>query len=181
MTQLQNQDPTSPMDTNAFTSQLVQYASVEQQINTNSNLSTLIQATQSNTVLQSSSLVGKQVTATSDHLSLQNGNSEIHFAATAVEPVSISVYSASGEKVYQTNLAASAGNNDWSWNGQDNSGNTRPDGAYQVSVLDPSGTAIATTVTGTITGMQRNGNSVNLSMGSLQTDVSTIQSVAGAN
>lgn len=32
VTQLQNQDPLDPMDTNAFTQQLVQFASVEQQI-----------------------------------------------------------------------------------------------------------------------------------------------------
>ena len=46
MTQLQNQDPTSPMDTNEFTSELVQFSSVEQQINTNSNLEQLITLTQ---------------------------------------------------------------------------------------------------------------------------------------
>src|SRR3954454_22970179 len=73
MTQLQNQDPTSPMDTNAFTSQLVQYASVQQQISANTNLTTLIQATQSNTMLQAGALVGRTVQVSSDHLPLQNG------------------------------------------------------------------------------------------------------------
>ena len=38
MTQLQNQDPTSPLDTNQFTTELVQFSSVEQQINTNTSL-----------------------------------------------------------------------------------------------------------------------------------------------
>ena len=38
MTQLQNQDPTSPMDSNQFTSELVQFSGVEQQINTNTSL-----------------------------------------------------------------------------------------------------------------------------------------------
>ena len=54
MTQLQHQDPTSPMDTNAFTSQLVQFSSVEQQINTNTSLTKLIEATQGGSVLQAS-------------------------------------------------------------------------------------------------------------------------------
>ena len=44
-TQLKNQDPTSPLDTNQFTSQLVQFASVEQQINTNRSLGQLINLT----------------------------------------------------------------------------------------------------------------------------------------
>ena len=101
VTQLQNQDPTSPMDTNAFTSQLVQYASVEQQINTNTNLTNLITATQSNTLLQSSSLVGKQVTATNDHLTLQNGQAQIHFSAPSAEPLTITVQAASGATLFR--------------------------------------------------------------------------------
>src|ERR1700733_9299991 len=58
MTQLQNQDPTSPMDTNQFTNELVEFSGVEQQINTNSSLTQLIQLTQSGQVEQSASLVG---------------------------------------------------------------------------------------------------------------------------
>ena len=41
-TQLQNQDPLEPLDTEQFTQQLVQFAGVEQSIQTNSNLETLI-------------------------------------------------------------------------------------------------------------------------------------------
>src|ERR1700740_31674 len=41
-TQLQNQDPLDPLDTNQFTQELVSFSSVEQQINMNTNLSTLI-------------------------------------------------------------------------------------------------------------------------------------------
>lgn len=45
--QLKNQDPTSPMDTNTFTQQLVEYSQVEQQIDSNTNLKTLITQGQS--------------------------------------------------------------------------------------------------------------------------------------
>src|ERR1700750_1931741 len=41
-TQLKNQDPMSPMDSNQFTQQLVEFSQVEQQIDTNTNLKTLI-------------------------------------------------------------------------------------------------------------------------------------------
>ena len=40
-TQLQNQDPLAPMDANEFTSQLVEFASVEQAIQANSKLGEL--------------------------------------------------------------------------------------------------------------------------------------------
>jgi flagellar basal-body rod modification protein FlgD len=177
MTQLQNQDPTSPMDTNAFTSQLVQYASVEQQINANSNLTKLIQATQSNTLLQSSSLVGKQVDVLNDHLALQNGSAALHFDTDKPETVNIGVYSASGTKLLQTTVQTQAGTNNWTWDGRDSQGNQLPDGSYKVAVVDPSGTALATTITGTVTGLQRSSDAVSVSLGSLQTDVATIQSV----
>jgi len=177
MTQLKNQDPTSPMDTNQFTSQLVQYSSVEQQINTNTNLTNLITATQSNTILQSTALVGKQVTATNDHLTLQDSKSQIHFNASSAGPLTITVTADSGEKILQTNVTATAGNNDWSWDGKNTDGRTIVDGSYKVSVVDQTGTALPTTVTGTVTGMQRSGTGVNAVLGTLQTEVGTIQTV----
>src|ERR1700710_190147 len=41
-TQLKNQNPLDPLDTNQFTSQLVQFAQVEQQLKSNEQLSTLV-------------------------------------------------------------------------------------------------------------------------------------------
>ena len=70
MTQLQNQDPTSPMDANSFTSELVEFSSVEQQINTNTSLTQLIQLTQASDVTQSAALLGKQVTVQSTRNSI---------------------------------------------------------------------------------------------------------------
>src|ERR1700742_3426884 len=41
-TKLKNQDPLSPLDTNQFTQQLVQFAQVEQQLKSNDQLSSLV-------------------------------------------------------------------------------------------------------------------------------------------
>ena len=41
-TQLRNQNPLDPLDTNQFTQQLVQFAGVEQQINMNQQLTSLV-------------------------------------------------------------------------------------------------------------------------------------------
>ncbi len=178
MTQLKNQDPTSPMDTNAFTSQLVQYASVEQQIGANSNLTKLIQATQSNTVLQASALVGKDVLVTNDHLSLQGSTAQIHFTSPSAEPVNIGIYSDTGTKILTTTVQAQAGNNNWTWDGRNADGTPMPDGAYKLVVNEPSGAALATTITGRVTGLQRTAETVSISLGALNTDVGSIQSIA---
>src|SRR5260370_35484092 len=63
-TQLKNQDPTAPMDTNQFTSQLVQFTAVAQQIETNKTLGQLLTASQAQQLSQASGLIGQQVTFT---------------------------------------------------------------------------------------------------------------------
>ena len=61
-TQLQNQDPLDPLDTNQFTQQLVDFASVEQQVNMNSNLQTLISLQQTNEATSAMQYLGSNVT-----------------------------------------------------------------------------------------------------------------------
>jgi len=181
MTQLRNQDPTTPMDTNQFTTQLVQFAGVEQQVNMNSGIQSLIQLTQSNNVLQSSALVGKTVTATSTQISLRNGTGSIQFATPAAEPVTVTVKDASGAAVAQASLTSVAGQNTWTWDGANSSGAKQPDGAYTVSILGGTvGTtpvAIPFTVTGTATGILTANNTQQVMVGALTLPVSAVQSV----
>jgi flagellar basal-body rod modification protein FlgD len=182
MTQLQNQDPTSPMDTNQFTSQLVQYSSVEQQIATNTSLTQLIQLTQGGEVLQSSSLVGKPVTVTSDHIALQDGKGAVQFNTPSAETVSIGVYSDAGAKLRDAVVSSQPGHNAWSWDGRDNQGNVVPDGAYRtiVSGQTTGGAAqdLPFTVSGTATGVQKSGNALQVELGALKVDLSAVQSLA---
>ena len=60
-TQLQNQDPTSPMDSNQFTQQLVMYSQVEQQLSTNDKLDSLIALGSSQSTNLAMSYLGKNV------------------------------------------------------------------------------------------------------------------------
>src|SRR5471030_3006673 len=72
-TQLKNQDPTSPMDSNAFTQQLVMYSQVEQQIDSNANLKTLISQGTSNAAAVTTGYLGKKVSITNGSASLSGG------------------------------------------------------------------------------------------------------------
>ncbi len=63
-TQLQNQDPMSPMDSNEFTQQLVAFSSVEQQINTNDNLQSLIALSLSQQASAAVNYIGHSVVMT---------------------------------------------------------------------------------------------------------------------
>lgn len=181
MTQLQNQDPTSPLDTNQFTSELVQFSSVEQQIQTNSSLTQLIQLTQAGEIMQSSAMLGRQVTVNSDHVPLQDGKGTVQFTAPAAEPVTIAVYYDSGVKIRDASVSAVKGSNTWTWDGTDNTGKTVADGSYLVTV-DGAGsgggtTALPFTVTGTATGVQSQNNAVQLQLGALTVGFDAVQSV----
>jgi flagellar basal-body rod modification protein FlgD len=181
MTQLQNQDPTSPLDSNQFTSELVQFSSVEQQINTNTSLTQLIQLTQGGEVMQASAMTGKQVTVQSTQVPLQSGQGTINFTAPGVEPVAIAIYNSSGAQLYDAAVTSVTGQNTFAWNGKDSAGNTVPDGAYNVAVIgansDGSTTALPFTVTGTATGVLSNSTGMQLELGALDVNFSAVQSV----
>jgi flagellar basal-body rod modification protein FlgD len=181
MTQLKNQDPTSPMDTSQFTTELVQFSSVEQQINTNSSLTQLIQLTQSGELLQGSAIVGHKVAVANSDMPVQNGSGSIQFTAPANETVVVSVADSSGNLLSQSQVTASAGVNSWTWNAQSSTGASQPDGDYKVKVTstDSAGatTSIAFNAIGTATGVAVNGTTLNLQMGKVTTNFDNVQSV----
>jgi flagellar basal-body rod modification protein FlgD len=181
MTQLQNQDPTSPMDSSQFTSELVEFSSVEQQIDTNTNLTQLISLTQASQVEQSSAMLGKSATVTSSQLALQGGVATINFNTSTAETVAIAIYNSSGVEVQGGTLTSSAGANSWQWNGSTASGATEPDGAYTVTVnavgSNGATSAVPFTVTGTVTAVQNNSGTVDLQMGGLTVPFSSVSSV----
>jgi len=181
MTQLQNQDPTNPMDTNEFTSELVEFSGVEQQINTNTSLTQLIQLTQAGEVMQASAMTGKHVTVSSNQVPLQNGQGTIQFTTPAAEPVDIAIYDSNGNKLSDNMMMSVTGTNTWTWNGTNSSGATMPDGSYQVVVnaANPDGTttALTTSVIGTATGVQSLSSGMQLELGALSVPFSQVQSV----
>ena len=179
MSQLKNQDPSSPMDTNAFTQQLVQFSQVEQQINTNSNLNSLIQLTQGNALLQSSALVGKTVDLKTDQLSLQDGQAQVKWGTGAPGTVNVGVYNASGIKLRDATVDTTANDGTWTWDGKNNAGISQANGAYTVKVADATGgtTTVPFDVVAKATGLQRSGTELKLQLGASTADLSAVQSV----
>ena len=180
-TQLQNQDPTQPLDTSQFTSELVQFTGVEQQINTNASLTSLIQATQGSEVIQGTNMVGKTVTVNATSVALQNGSASLNFTTTNAEPVKIVVTNSSGTAIKTEAATSAAGVNTWTWDGTTDAGVQEPDGSYAVTITGTgaSGTStpITYTVNGTATGVTNTNGTVNLNVGALSVGFSDIVSV----
>ena len=134
-TQLQNQDPTDPLDTNQMTNQLVQFASVEQQIAMNQNLTSMISLQQSAQLTAAAPMIGRRIEVTSDRLALQDGSAEIRLpAAGTARSADITVTDASGRTLRQETVTLGTGATSWTWNGRDTAGNRQADGAYRVAV-----------------------------------------------
>lgn len=181
--QLQHQDPTSPMQNDSFTSELAQFAGVEQQVTTNTNLTQLLSLNQDSEVSQSTSLVGRQAVVSSTQLPLQNGSAELQLNPTSSGTAAIAITNAAGTVVKTQTLDLSAGTTNWTWDGKDDSGNTLSDGSYSAAVLAASsGTSVAVpfSVVGTITGVTKNAtNGVNVQMGATSVDMSNVTSLLG--
>ena len=135
-TQLKNQDPLSPLEPTEFTSQLVQFAGVEQQIATNDNMEKLIKI--ENTALASAvvGFIGTEVTAdTGGQLPLQNGEATFEYTLTNnASNVVMTISDANGRVVFTKAGDASPDTHEVIWDGKDGSGQTLPDGAYTFSI-----------------------------------------------
>jgi flagellar basal-body rod modification protein FlgD len=163
-TELQNQDPLSPMDTDQFTQQLATFSEVEQQIQTNSNLSTLISNQSASQVVSALPLVGNTIQYTGNQAALENGQAAFSYTLPSnAASASISIEDANGNTVFSTTANTSAGTYPFVWNGQTNGGQQLPDGGlYTINVLaaNANNTPITatTTASGIVTGVSVNNN-----------------------
>ena len=133
--QLKNQDPTSPMDSNTFTQQLVMYSQVEQQINTNDNLKTLISQGTTNAAAMAATYLGKKVSITNGNGSLTNGSATWTYSLdTSSATTQLAITDANGQTVYTANGETTSGNHSFTWNGKDINGNQLADGTYKPTV-----------------------------------------------
>ncbi|MCC7348736.1 MAG: flagellar hook assembly protein FlgD [Variibacter sp.] len=159
-TQLRNQNPLDPLDTNQFTQQLVQFAQVEQQMSTNSSLQALITLQLANQSAAAMSFLGATVRVEGATTALANGKADWTFTADKAATATITVKDATGATVYTENRTVTAGQQSFSWNGRNSSGATQPDGNYTISITakDASGQAvsISTLVDGVVDGVDLN-------------------------
>jgi flagellar basal-body rod modification protein FlgD len=133
--QLKNQDPLAPMDSGEFTSQLVQFTSVEQAIATNQHLENLVSMASTSSANAAVSYIGKEVTVDSFTSPLINGEAGWSFTLPegSVENV-LTVTDKNGSVVYTQTHELAAGTHTYMWDGKDTNGNQMPDGDYNLVI-----------------------------------------------
>jgi len=183
-TQLKNQNPLDPLDTNQFTQQLVQFASVEQQLKTNDQLTTLVSLQQTAQSTQALGFVGKTAVVDGSTAALAKGSATWNLSVPTNSNVSISITNSTGQTVFTGNYSAQAGQNQaFTWDGKGNDGTQWPDGKYQLTATatDTAGNSVAvsTQIHGVVDSVDLTQSPPLLSINGQTYTVSQIKSIAG--
>jgi flagellar basal-body rod modification protein FlgD len=180
-TQLQNQNPLNPLDTNQFTQQLVQFAQVEQQLNANDSLTTLVSLQKANQSTEALAFVGKSVTLNGSTAALSNGSAGWTLTSPSTANATVNITSSTGQTVFTGNYTLNSGANNFNWNGQGNDGTTWPAGNYTMNVTakDANGNtvAVSTQIAGTVSSVDLTKSPPLLSVGGQSYTLNQVQSV----
>ena len=179
-TQLQNQNPLDPLDTNQFTQQLVQFAQVEQQLKSNSQLESLVNIEKSAQSTQALVFVGQTV-AVDGSTAKFDGNATWNFTAPSNSSATITITNSAGQTAYTGSFAIGSGNSSFVWDGKGNDGTKWPAGDYKMTVTgkDTNGkdVAISTEVQGTVDSVDLTASPALLSIGGKNYTVDQIKRV----
>jgi flagellar basal-body rod modification protein FlgD len=169
-TQLKNQNPLDPLDTNQFTQQLVSFAGVEQQINMNTQLKTMVALEQTAQATQALNFVGATVAVNGSSAQMVNSEAQWTYAPTSAANATFTITNSTGQTVFSQTGLVQPGAQPFTWNGIGNSGQQWPDGNYTLSVTaaDPAtgkSVAVPTQVNGVVDSVDLTQNPPMLSVG----------------
>jgi flagellar basal-body rod modification protein FlgD len=131
-TQLQNQNPLDPLDTNQFTQQLVQFAGVEQQLKSNDQLKALIALEKSSQSTNALIYVGNTV-AVDGSTQKFDGSATWNLKAEKSTTAKVIITNSVGQTVYSGNFALDDKKASFVWDGKGNDGTQWPAGTYKMT------------------------------------------------
>ncbi|MDB5618118.1 flagellar hook capping FlgD N-terminal domain-containing protein [Tardiphaga sp.] len=180
-TQLQNQNPLDPLDTNQFTQQLVQFAGVEQQLKSNDQLKSLVAMQKTAQATQALVYVGNTV-AVDGATATFNGSATWNLtAAKDTETSTVSITNSAGSTVYSGSFALKSGGSSFVWDGKGNDGTQYPAGSYTLTATgkDQNGqtVAISTEVQGMVDSVDLSASPALLSIGGTNYTVDQVKRV----
>ncbi len=162
-TQLKNQDPTDPLDTNQFTQQLVQFTEVEQLVKSNDHLKNLSLLTAANAINGAVGYIGQTVSFNAESADLSEGKASWGYTSQGdSSTATFTVSDETGNEIYSEKRAISEGIGNFVWNGQKTDGGVALDGKYKLTVSakdDQGGTVnVSSVVSGTVDGVDMTGS-----------------------
>ncbi|MBB5046838.1 flagellar basal-body rod modification protein FlgD [Rhodopseudomonas rhenobacensis] len=154
-TQLQNQNPLDPLDTNQFTQQLVQFAGVEQQLKSNSQLESLVKLQNSAQASQALNFVGATAVVDGKTTELTKGVAAWGINVPKTSTVTVNITNATGQTVFSGDYKMAAGDHQsFVWDGKGSDGTKWPNGKYTISAVgkdaDGKSVAVSTEIQGLV-------------------------------
>lgn len=182
ITQLKNQNPLEPLDTNQFTQQLVQFTSVEQQLKTNEFLEAMMQSSQNSTNAQAVGYVGKTVTVSGTTTDLVDGEAAwIYRIENAAPNSTVTIKDQNGNVVYSEQLSLKAGTDRIVWDGTTSSGEQLTGGTYTITIDARNGEGqyvpVTTEMMGVVDGVDVSGTEPYILIGDLRLPLSSVTAV----
>jgi len=181
-TQIQNQDPLDPMDSAEYTNQLVQYSNVEQAIQQNKNLESIISTLQSNQSMGYVSYIGNEVSADASATTLSGGEARWNYSIKEDAAGTFEIRNSTGAIVYSGEVSLKAGSGTFVWDGRTDSGDEAVDGVYSISfdVQDAGSRSerVTTALTGIVDSVDWSTGEPILKVGGQSIPVSSVTSVS---
>jgi flagellar basal-body rod modification protein FlgD len=181
--QLKHQNPLDPMKPEAFTSQLVEFASVEQSIATNKNIEKLLSVQTSNQMAMAVSYIGLSVTSPGDtNYSAGDGADYSYVMPLAAQSTTIQILNSSGQAVRTLSGEIATGAHNFAWDGKGDAGTALPEGQYKMVVTAKDGAGkdidgITTTIKGFVTGVESSGGVIQLKIGTISMPLDKVTNV----
>ncbi len=137
LTQLKNQDPSSPLKSHEMAAQLANFSSLEQMNNMNQTLTDLKNGQKPMEQFQALNFIGKAVGGDSSKITRAKGDKEHDFRFSLTNPAAKVVIrirnNDTGENIRTVDLQKlKEGDNKFVWNGQNEKGQPAPVGNYQM-------------------------------------------------
>jgi flagellar basal-body rod modification protein FlgD len=144
-TQLKNQNPMDPLDTNQFTQQLVQFAQVEQQMKSNSQLEALLNLEKAAQATVALAYVGQTVVVDGSTTALDANGATWSMTLAKPSTTKVVITDSTGQTAYTGTFAMQTGTQNFTWDGKGNDGRTWPAGNYtmRATATDASGQNVA--------------------------------------
>ena len=185
LTQMKNQDPTTPLKSHEMAAQLAQFTSLEKLTNIDKGIDGLAKSQQPSHNFEALSLIGKVIETDSSKVnhSSKDQSHDIRFQLPAdASEVQVNVKDVQGNVIRTMKMSnLKAGKNEIAWNGQMEDGTPAAAGNYNIS-FQAKGTSgkkifVQSKIEGKITGVNFTPHGPQLLVGKQTVDISEIQTI----
>ncbi|OQW80857.1 MAG: hypothetical protein BVN31_12695 [Proteobacteria bacterium ST_bin15] len=181
-TQLRNQNPLDPLNTEQFTQQITQYTGVEQQLKTNDLLQRLVNNQSGGSLTSALGFLGNNIVANGDSAQLSNGQANWTLNATSNVNATITITNATGQVVRTEQRALQAGSTNYQWNGRDDTGVAQVNGSYKIAITarssDGTQQTVSTRSSGRVTAVDLSNGEAILTVNGAKVKLSDVTSVS---